>query len=201
LVRRPGCGTTFDAVTLEESTLHNVSMPGGMMEGMSYETVAAEVAVRTVETGEVIGLDKLAERLTWRDNVLMPHEPMMPRHAYVAQLWKNTNLEVWDAIALLVAHHPQSYDGYFRAITRPIRYLETGERRYWETIHGGGRFLNRCTLDSVEPPRRVDQGAEPIPLREWGASLPWWPRDSGYGEWRKVGGQYVFDRWEGARRP
>ncbi len=57
---------------------------------------------------------------------------------------------------------PDSFLAYFRGYQRPNRYWEAPDGlRYWRT-----RFeLNRCTLDSVEPPRRVDQGAKPI--RDW----------------------------------
>jgi hypothetical protein len=75
-----------------------------------------------------------------------------------------------------------------------MRYLEVGERRYWPTAIRAKRFLNRCWLDSVEPPRRVDQGARPIPPDEWGASEPYWPQGFGYGEWRREAGRWVFYR-------
>lgn len=45
-------------------------------------------------------------------------------------------------------------------------------------------MLNRCTLDSAEPPRRVDCGAAPICWQEWGAS-EYYERDSGWPEMEK----------------
>lgn len=41
---------------------------------------------------------------------------------------------------------------------------------------------NRCTLDSVEAPRQVDEGAQPICWQEWGAEQAYLPRGSGWSE-------------------
>jgi len=61
-----------------------------------------------------------------------------------------------------------------------MQYWEAGDGyRYWFTKLRGALMLNRCTLDSVEPPRRKDQGAKPIKPKDWGAP-PWLPQGSGW---------------------
>jgi len=74
--------------------------------------------------------------------------------------------------ATSVHDHRDSYDAYFRGYPFPMHYWEFEACRYWRTsARGSVHMLNRCTLDSVEPPRRVDDGAEPI---EWHGP-PWAP--------------------------
>jgi hypothetical protein len=81
------------------------------------------------------------------------------------------NREAVSVLLELIRRHPDSFNAYYRGYVRPNRYLEIGEYRYWRTRLGGTDMLNRCSLDSVEPPRRVDQGAKPIP---WGEDVPPW---------------------------
>ena len=54
---------------------------------------------------------------------------------------------------------------YFRGYQRPNRYWDFDGRRYWRTSSGGPggvtHMLNRCLFSDAEPPRRVDQGAQP----------------------------------------
>lgn len=64
--------------------------------------------------------------------------------------------------------------------------------RYWRTRHGRVAAVNRCRLDSTEPPRRVDEGGKPIPPGEWDARYPYWPQGSGYGDWKWEDGRWVF---------
>ena len=82
--------------------------------------------------------------------------PLMP-HQY-AVLRKSPEW-AWLALDATIRQCPDSYRAYFRGYRTPNRYWEAPDGlRYWRT-----RFeLNRCTLDSVEPPRRVDKGATPI---------------------------------------
>lgn len=131
-------------------------------------------------------------RLPWRHNDLAPHEPRMPPHEYVLKDVDADWLPAYEMAYVMITQSPESYLAYFRAYQNPMRYLEVGDYRYWPTGLGRKRlFLNRCLLDSVEPPRRVDEGARPIPLGEWGAELPYWPQGSGYGVWRWEG-RWVF---------
>lgn len=97
-----------------------------------------------------------------------------------------------------IRHHPDAYDAYFRGYRWPMRYLELPDgRRYWRTALNGTHMLNRCTLDSVEPPRRVNQGAQPI---EW-EGPPWAPIGSpwppGYEE---INGKWVYNEASDWRR-
>jgi len=96
----------------------------------------------------------------------------------------------------LIVQHPDSYKAYFRGYQRPMQYLEVGSKpsdyRYWRSGGRGGWYVNRCRLASVEPPRRVDQGAKPIPPEEWGSKEAFWPQGSGWGTWRREGGEWVF---------
>ena len=104
----------------------------------------------------------------------------MPPHQYVdGHKLLPDEVPVAAMLEYVIAHHPESYRAYFRASKRATRYLEIGDGwRYWMAWFGAP-FPHRSRLDACEPPRRVDEGAKPIPLEEWGASKPWWPRDSG----------------------
>ncbi|CAN5582506.1 hypothetical protein BH23CHL7_BH23CHL7_16080 [soil metagenome] len=95
------------------------------------------------------------------------------------------------ALLTAIEHHPDAYDAYFRGYRWPMRYLELADgMRYWHTAPNGTHMLNRCTLDSVEPPRRVDEGAQPI---DW-QGAPWAPFGSpwppGYEE---IDGRWVYN--------
>jgi hypothetical protein len=117
----------------------------------------------------------------------------MPAHQYVIFQPGEPAAEV---LLSELRDRPEAYDAYFRGYQRPMRYLEIGGWRYWRTssrLFGRlAHMLNRCTLDSVEPPRRVDQGAQPLP---WDGP-PWAPNGSawppGYIEERP--GQWVYHR-------
>lgn len=107
------------------------------------------------------------ERLPWRS--ALPADGMPP-HQYVI-LGKSPE-DAWDVLAARVHEDPDSYDAYFRGYLWPMHYWEFEGHRYWRTSgRGPTHMLNRCTLASVEPPRRVDEGAEPI---DWHGP-PWAP--------------------------
>ena len=143
-----------------------------------------------VRSGELHELSQLAARLPWRDSVLAPQEPRMPAHQYVVV--ERTVLEDCRVLEFIIDHHPETYAAYFRGYQHPTRYLEVGWLRYWRTRLNKTSFVNRARLDSCEPPRRVDQGARPIPPEEW-AAKPWFPQGSGYGEWKRgKRGELVF---------
>ena len=106
--------------------------------------------------------------LPWRS--ALPADGMPP-HQYVV-LGKCLP-EAWETLAEVVRDHPASYDAFFRGYPWPMRYWEFEEHRYWRTSAGGRtHMLNRCTLDSVEPPRRVTDGA--TAAQEWNGP-PWAP--------------------------
>ena len=127
------------------------------------------------EIGLVFNVQAVAERLPWRHSVVTA-EPTMPPHMYV--ILGKFDITDRDVLAFAIAKHPASYLAYFRGYRYPMRYWEMGQHRYWRSAIGKTHFLNRCTLDAVEPPRRVDQGAKP--RLDWNALHPWWPE--GYWE-------------------
>jgi hypothetical protein len=106
------------------------------------------------------------EALPWR--TALPADGM-PAHQYV--ILGKCPTEAWDVLAKVVREHPESYDAYFRGYPWPMHYWEFEGYRFWRTSGKGSTYmLNRCTLDSVEPPRRVDEGA--TPAQAW-TGLPW----------------------------
>lgn len=122
--------------------------------------------VRDKDTGESYDLSVVAAGIPWVD--FKDLASGMPPHQYVV-LGKCDDTD-WDVLAFAIAKHPEGYRAYFRGYQSPMRYWELGDGyRYWPSAIRGVQMLNRCTLDSVEPPRRVDQGAKPICWQEWGA--------------------------------
>ena len=94
------------------------------------------------------------ERLPWR--TALPADSM-PAHQYVI-LGKCPG-DAWDVLDGEIRDNPESYDAYFRGYLWPMHYWEFEGYRFWRTsAKGPTHMLNRCTLDSVEPPRRVDEG-------------------------------------------
>ena len=111
--------------------------------------------------------------------------PSMP-HQY-AVLFKSPDWAWFVLDAMVRAGNPASYRAYFRGYQSANRYWEAPDGlRYWRT----GIMLNRCEPDSVEPLRRVDDGAKPIqnwdgpPFARNGSGLyvelkpgRWWPTE------------------------
>jgi hypothetical protein len=96
--------------------------------------------------------------------------PQMP-HEY-AHLSKSPVRNYGVLAAMVGSGNPASYRAYFRGYERPGRYWDAPDgRRYWST----GYMLNRCWPDSVEPLRRVDDGAKPI--THWDGP-PWAPPEA-----------------------
>jgi hypothetical protein len=128
-----------------------------------YEIIDAQT-VRP-QTGTEISVVEAIRVLPWVHQLC----PLMP-HQY-AVLRKSPGW-AWFALDAMIRLSSDSYLAYFRGYAHPNRYWDAPDGlRYWRT-----RFeLNRCTQDSVEPPRRVDQGASPIPV--WNAP-PWAPNGS-----------------------
>jgi hypothetical protein len=108
--------------------------------------------------GTRYGIAWAIEQLPWR--TALPGGGM-PTHQYV--VIGASTLPASDVLGTAIRDHPASFDAYFRGYQRPMRYLELGDHRYWRTSAGPTHMLNRCTLDSVEPPRRVADGARPLP--------------------------------------
>ena len=101
--------------------------------------------------------------------------PLMP-HDYAHQR-KSDPIAYAVVERILKASNPESYRAYFRGYQSPNRYWEAPDgRRYWLTKF----MINRCWPDSVEPLRRVDQGARPA--SHWDGP-PWTP--SGLGRYER----------------
>jgi hypothetical protein len=90
--------------------------------------------------------------------------PVM-RHEYA--ILQRSPEDDWYVVAAMIRHSPKSYRAYFRGYQSANRYWHAPDGlRYWR-----GKFeLDRCELDSVEPPRRVSDGAKAI--KDW--SGPRW---------------------------
>jgi hypothetical protein len=131
------------------------------------------------DTGEEYNVLAVAARLPWQPykRVWKDSPPYMPPHEFV--VLGKCDYADWDVLYYACTKHPKSYRAYFRGYQSPMQYLELGDGyRYWPT-RLGVMMLNRCTLDSVEPPRRVDQNGKPIKPEEWRAA-PWLPQGSGW---------------------
>ena len=89
---------------------------------------------------------------------------------------------------MLKASNPDSYRAYFRGYQSPNRYWDAPDgRRYWLTMF----MINRCWPDSVEPLRRVDQGAKAI--TDWDGP-PWAPNGIGKYELDAKGGWWPTEK-------
>jgi len=94
------------------------------------------------------------DNLPWVDQTC----PGMP-HQY-AHLRRSDRVDYGVVDTMLTAKNHETYRAYFRGLPTPLRYWEAPDgQRYWLTMY----MINRCLPDSVEPPRRVDEGAKPIP--------------------------------------
>jgi hypothetical protein len=135
------------------------------------------------DTAEEYDVMAVAARLPWQaqktgNSSWEDYPPYMPPHEYV--VFGKCNYADWDVLYFACRKHPARYLAYFRGYQSPMWYWEPGNGyRYWHTAPHGVSMLNRCTLDSVEPPRRVDEGAKPIKPKDWGAP-PWLPQGSGW---------------------
>lgn len=106
----------------------------------------------------------------------------------------------WDELDVMIRDSPDSYLAYFRGYQRPNRYWDGPDGLpYWPT-----RFeLNRCRPDSVEPLRRVDEGATPI--LDWDGP-PWAPHKLGLyvpaddGQWAPRFERFGFHPCRACRR-
>lgn len=147
-----------------------------------------------VATGHRYDPVAMAGELRWVDALAGDG---MPAHQYVVFMYPPP----LPARVLLAAirWHPDAFNAYFRGYQHPMRYLELPDGlRYWRTVLNRTHMLNRCTLDSVEPPRRVDRGAKRIawdgpPWAPYGS--PWPP---GYVELEP--GRWVYQRELDPRR-
>ena len=144
-----------------------------------------------LRSGVLHEFDSLVAQLRWRNNAMPPREPRMPAHQYVVvRGLAEEDLAICRMFGFVVEQHAESYDGYFRGLRYPSRYLEVGDGwRYWRVWIARRPWPHRQRLDTSEPPRRVDEGAKPIPPHEWGA-VPYWPqgRATGSGSTRTASG-------------
>ena len=143
--------------------------------------------------GARFSFDWAIEQLQWRD--ALPGGGM-PAHQYV--VIDDQSQPMADVLSRVIALHPDSFDAYFRGYRWPMRYLELGDLRYWRTSLNGTHMLNRCTLDSVEPPRRVADGAVPLAWDgpTWALNGSPWP--PGYAE--ETPGRWVYHADQDPRR-
>ena len=144
-------------------------------------------------TGKRHEFADLANKLRWRWNDFIPGERcQMPPHQYVdGHTLRPDEIPVARMLEFVIDHHPESYLAYFRGYQQHNRYLEIGDGwRYWR-VWLGASCPHRQRLDASETPRRLDEGARPIPPEEWGAEH-WWPQGSGYGDWKRERGEWVL---------
>ena len=145
----------------------------------------ADEKVVNSDTGEEYDVSDVIARLPWQaqkgaNTKWEDYPPYMPPHEFV--VFGMCYFAEWDLLYFVCTKHPASYLGFFRGYQSPMRYLEFGDGyRYWPSAQRGVMMLNRCRLDSVEPPRRKDQGARPIKPKEWCAP-PWLPQGNGWPE-------------------
>jgi hypothetical protein len=92
------------------------------------------------------------------------------RHEYA--ILRRSPEDAWFVLEAMVRLNPDSYRAYFRGYQWANKYWDAPDGlRYWR-----GRFeLDRCEPDSVEPPRRVSDGAKAI--KNWDGP-PWAPNGS-----------------------
>ena len=144
------------------------------------------------DAGRVYDVREAAHALPWQTALASSGSP----HQYC--VLRKSHIEAWVVLATAIALHPDAYMAYHLGYQKPMRYWELEGWRYWRTSAGGGRsvtaMLNRCRLDS-DTPRRVDDGAVPIPWKgpPWlGRGSPWppgWIKSSGPGPRH---GEYVY---------
>jgi hypothetical protein len=147
------------------------------LAGCDIRPVAAyaQHLVMNLSIADQASLRLAINRLPWKDAVLYP-----PPHQYVVLEWCDP--DAWDVLDTAIREQPDSFLAFFRGYQRPMRDWEFEGRRYWRTSSTAygplTHMLNRCALDSVEPPRRVDDGAEPMPWE----GPPWMPNGSPWPE-------------------
>jgi hypothetical protein len=133
------------------------------MERPSFQFVDG----RTVRNEAGITYDVMAaiQELPWVRQLC----PLMP-HAYA--ILQKSPAEAWFVVEAMIRLNPDSYRAYFRGYQSANRYWDAPDGlRYWR-----GRFeIDRCAPDSVEPPRRVNDGAKAI--KDWDGP-PWAPNGS-----------------------
>lgn len=167
-----------DAIEATRTLLNKILHPS-----VPLKLEIREGKVLNSDTGEEYDVSKVAARLLWRAQLgaksrCEDYPPYMPPHGYI--VFEKCDYADWDVLYFACMNHPASYRGYFRGYSSPMRYWEAGDGyRYWPSAHRGVMMLNRCTLDSVEPPRRVDQGARRIKPKDWGEP-PWLPQGNGW---------------------
>ena len=106
--------------------------------------------------------------LPWVDQLC----PFMP-HQYA--IVSKSPAWAWHALAAIIRFTPQRYRAYFRGYPSANWYWDAPDGlRYWRS---GGIELDRCRPDSVEPLRRVNEGATPTP--DWDGPR-WAPNGSGW---------------------
>lgn len=133
------------------------------------------------DDGQAYDVRESIESIPWVTATQYP-----PPHQYVIR--ERCPAVAWSVLDAAIANHPDSYLAYFRGYQRPNRYWDFDGRRYWRTSNAGPggvtHMLNRCLFSDAEPPRRVDQGAQPIP--DW-EGPPWELNGSPWPDWYVLG--------------
>lgn len=149
------------------------------------------------ESGVLFDIREMIDAIPWVTAFMYP-----PPHAYVVR--DRCPAVPWQVLSVFVRHSPDSYLAYFRGYQRPNRYVELDGRRYWATSSGGPgggvMMLNRGRFEDSEPPRRVDDGAQPI--LDW-QGPPWELNGSPWPRWYERGpdGVYRYRRDLDPHRP
>ena len=156
---RTTCRTTF--CRMHDKSLPDASPgPDPRPPRPRYEFVDART-LRESDDTKVDVFDAI-DALPWTPQLC----PFM-RHEYA--ITSKSPAWAWYAVEAMIRLNPDAYRAYFRGYPRPNRYWEAPDGlRYWR-----GRFeIDRCTPESVEPPRRLDHRANPA--RDWDGP-PWAP--------------------------
>ena len=138
----------------------------------------------------VIGADGTGYEVSWAIGKLPWRSSLpgsgMPPHQYV--VFGEADPLAVNVLVCVIRESATAFNAFFRGYQYPMRYVEIDGFRYWRTALHGTHMLNRCTLDSVEPPSRVDQGAKAMEWKgpRWAPyGSPWPPGyvEVGPGQW------------------
>ena len=133
--------------------------------------------IKDLDSGRLFEWPTVVSGLPWRHNQLAPHEPRMPPHEYVLRDWcEGEQAVLYEVAGFAIDSSPKSYDAYFRAYQRPMKYMEVGTEpgdfRYWRT-------------SNLQPAGHKDILMQPAGYKEARlqtsnlAPTAWWPPQGG----------------------